>query len=48
MVIVLATETMVRGFKPGRGRWISKGDKIVFLKRGSRAVGPISQYFTAF
>jgi hypothetical protein len=25
--IVLATGPKVRGFKPGRGRWIFKGDK---------------------
>jgi hypothetical protein len=28
VVSVLATGAMVRGFKPGRGRWICKGDKI--------------------
>jgi hypothetical protein len=27
MVSVLATGPKVRGFKPGRGRWIFKGDK---------------------
>jgi hypothetical protein len=27
IVIVLAIEPRVRGFKPGRGRWISEGDK---------------------
>jgi hypothetical protein len=28
VVSVLATGPKVRGFKPGRGRWIFKGDKI--------------------
>jgi hypothetical protein len=28
VAIVLATEPKVRGFKPGRGRWIFKGGKI--------------------
>jgi hypothetical protein len=27
MVIVLAIELKVRGFKPGQGRWIFNGDK---------------------
>jgi hypothetical protein len=27
VVIVLATESKIHGFKPGRGRWIFKGDK---------------------
>jgi hypothetical protein len=27
MVIVLAIEPEVRGFKPGRNQWIFKGDK---------------------
>jgi hypothetical protein len=38
---VLATGPKVRGFKPGRGRWIFKGST-----RGSKAVGPMS-YITA-
>jgi hypothetical protein len=45
MVGVLAIGPKVRGFKPGRGRWIFKGDKNLqqaFLRRGSKAVGPIS------
>jgi hypothetical protein len=34
----------VSGFKPGRGRWIFKGDNNLqhaFLRRGSKAVGPM-------
>jgi hypothetical protein len=29
VVSVLATGPKVRGFNPGRGRWIFKGDKIL-------------------
>ena len=35
----------VRGFKPGRGRWISserKNPEYDFLRKGSKAVGPVS------
>jgi hypothetical protein len=45
VVSVLATGPMVRGFHPDRGRWIFKGDKNPehhFLRRGSKAVGPMS------
>jgi hypothetical protein len=46
VVSVLATGPKVRGFDPGRGRWIFfKGDKNPehhFLRRGSKAVGPMS------
>jgi hypothetical protein len=45
MVIVLAIGRKVRGFKPGRGQWIFKDDKIpqlVFRRRGSKAVGPMT------
>ena len=38
--------TQVRGFKPGRSRQIFKGEKNpqhVFLRRGSKAVCPMSQ-----
>jgi hypothetical protein len=41
VVSVLATGPKVRGFNPGRGRWIFKGDKNPqhnFLRRGSKAV----------
>ena len=42
VVSVLTTGPKVRGFDPGRGRWIFKGDKNPehhFLRRGSKAVG---------
>jgi hypothetical protein len=45
VVSVLATGPKVRGFDPDRGRWIFKGDKNpehYFLRRGSKAVGPMS------
>jgi hypothetical protein len=45
VVNVLATGPKVRGFDPDRGRWIFKGDKSPehhFLRRGSKAVGPMS------
>jgi hypothetical protein len=35
----------VRGFKPGRGRWLFNGHTIrkkYFLRRGNKAVGPTS------
>jgi hypothetical protein len=44
-VIVLATGPKVRGFDPDLGRWIFNGDKNPehhFLRRGSKAVGPMS------
>jgi hypothetical protein len=45
VVSVLATGPKVRGFDPDRGQWIFKGDKNPehhFLRRGSKAVGPMS------
>jgi hypothetical protein len=45
VVSVLATGPNVRGFDSDRGRWIFKGDKNPehhFLRRGSKAVGPMS------
>jgi hypothetical protein len=45
VVSVLAIGPKVRGFDPDRGRWIFKGDKNQehhFLRRGSKAVGPMS------
>jgi hypothetical protein len=48
MVIVLAIGPKVRGFKPGRVRWIFKGDKSpqhTFLRKGSEAVDPMSNFF---
>jgi hypothetical protein len=47
---VLANGPKIHGFKPSRWRWIFKGGKIsqhAFLLRGSKAVGPMSQDFTA-
>jgi len=44
-VSVLTFSTQVRGFKPGRSRRIFKGEKNpqhAFLRRGSKAVGPMS------
>ena len=45
VVIILATGFEVRGFKPGRGRWIfseRKNTEYDFLRKGSKAVGPVS------
>jgi hypothetical protein len=45
VVSVLAIGPKVRGFKPGRGRLLFKGDKnpwFDFLRMGSKAVGPMS------
>ena len=46
VVIILATGSDVRGFKPGRGRWIffseRKNPEYDFLRKGSKAVGPVS------
>jgi hypothetical protein len=45
VVSVLATGPKVRGFDPDRCRWIFNGDKNPehhFLRRGSKAVGPMS------
>jgi len=42
---VLAFSTQVRGFKPGRSRRIlraKKNPQYAFLRRGSKAVGPMS------
>jgi cellulose synthase/poly-beta-1,6-N-acetylglucosamine synthase-like glycosyltransferase len=41
---VLAFSTQVRGFKPGRIHWIfrAKKNQHAFLRRGSKAVGPMS------
>ena len=44
VVIILATGSEVRGFKPGRGRWISsehKNPEYDFLWKGSKAMGPM-------
>ena len=45
VVMILATGSEVRGFKPGRGRWIFSESKIPeydFLRKGSKIVGPVS------
>ena len=46
MVIILATGSKVRRFKPGQGRWIfseCKNSKYDFLRNGSKDVGLVSQ-----
>jgi hypothetical protein len=51
MVSVLAVGPKFRGFKPGRERWVFKDDKNpqhAFLRRGSKAVGPMSKGFTVY
>ena len=45
VVIILASGSEVRGFDPGRGRWIFSERKNLeydFLRKGSKAVGPVS------
>ena len=45
VVVILATGSEVRGFKPGRGRWIfseRKNLEFDFLRKRSKAVGPMS------
>ena len=45
VVIIFATGFEVRGFKPGRGRWIfseRKNPEYDFLRKGSKAVGAVS------
>jgi len=41
---VLAFGTQVRGFRPGRSRriFMAKNPQHAFLRRGSKAVGPMS------
>ena len=42
---ILASRSEVRGFDPGRGRWIfseRKNPEYDFLQKGSKAVGPLS------
>src|SRR5215510_370600 len=46
VVSVLVSGTQDRGFKPGQSRWIFSGEKNpkhVFLRKGSKAVCPMSQ-----
>ena len=43
VVIILATGSEVRGFKPGRGRWIfseRKNPEYDLLRKGIKAAGP--------
>jgi hypothetical protein len=50
LVSVLATSPKVLGFRPGRGRWILRGDdspQHTFLRRGNKVVGPMLKNFTA-
>ena len=45
VVIILATGSEVRGFKPGRSRRTfseRKNPEYDFLRKGSKAVGPVS------
>ena len=45
VVIILTTGSEVRGFDPGRGRWIfseRKNPEYDFLRKGSKSVGPVS------
>jgi hypothetical protein len=51
VVRVLAILPKVCRFKPGQGQWNLKGDRSLsldFLQRGSKAVSPMSQDFTAY
>ena len=46
VVSILATGTRVRGFKPGRSRWIfreAENPQYAFLRRGSKRICPMSQ-----
>jgi hypothetical protein len=48
VVIALASGTQVRGFKPGRSRRnfrAKKNPQCAFLRRGSKAVGAMSQHY---
>ena len=45
VVIILASGSEARGFDPGRGRWIfpeHNNPEYDFLRKGSKAVGPVS------
>ena len=48
VVIILDCGSEVRGFDPGRGRWIfseRKNPEYDFLRKGSKAVGPVSYIY---
>ena len=45
VVIILASGSEVRGFEPGRGRWIfseCKNPEFDFLRKENKPVGPMS------
>ena len=45
VLIILASGTDVRGFDPDQGQWIfseRKNPEYDFLRKGSKAVGPVS------
>ena len=47
-VIILSSGSEVRGFDPGQNRWIfseRKYPEYDFLRKGSKAVGPVSQIY---
>ena len=49
VVIVLATGSEVRGFKPGRGQWIfsdRQNPKYHFIRKGSKALGSVSYIYS--
>ena len=48
VVIILIIGSKFHGFKPGKGRWIfseRKNPKYVFLRKGGKAVGPVSYIY---
>ena len=48
VVIILATGSEIRRFKPGWGRWIfseHKNPGYDFLRKGCKAVGPVSYIY---
>ena len=45
VVIIVASRSVIRGFDPGPGQWIlseRKNPEYDFLRKGSKAVGPVS------
>ena len=48
MVIIFATGSEIRGFNPGRDRWIfseRKNPEYDFLRKGSKAIGPVTYIY---
>ena len=48
VVIILATGSEIRKFKPARGRWTfseRKNPEYDFLRKGSKVVGPVSYIY---